>query len=63
MFLIDEIKLLSDYLIELDDGNRLVFSDTAYDKYFFIYGKNTRYFRTLQNYFRTLFLEIIIIMI
>ena len=29
MFLIDEIKLLSDYLIELDEGNRLVFSDTA----------------------------------
>ena len=29
MFLIDEIKLLSDYLIELDEGNRLVISDTA----------------------------------
>ena len=29
MFLIDEIKLLSDYLIEHDEGNRLVFSDTA----------------------------------
>ena len=28
MFLIDEIKLLSAYLIELDEDNRLVISDT-----------------------------------